>query len=480
MKFISIKISEGVFSRSFDFSEKINLVHSEKNTRGKTTLLRFLLYSIGYPIPNTRNIKFESCDVESVIDCSAGIVTLHRYSQFAIDAEIQGETTTFILPAEQNDLQSILFGTKNKNILNNILGAFYLDQEKGWTLLNRGKVIGSIGFNIEELICGLSDRDCSLLLEEKIRIENEKRKYKSLLSISQFRNDILEEQGDLIGESFEIKERSKIDALIMEQEEIRSELNRINASIRDNRNFVNFISSMRIYVRSKNGEEVLVTKENIVDYNDFLDTLEARKKLLTQKLSMICRQIDNKKQTQKSEEEQLSFYTAPSMLEITGQEIAKLPLDAVVIKRMIDNLDRKLQEVNKKITNNTKFNNLIVDELFTTVNKYAEELDLTKEKQFNDIYLFTHNLKELSGAVMHKTVFAFHLGYIVAIENALGIKLPVILDSPSGKEVDKSNITRMLNILKRDFSDHQIIIASIFNYEFDHIRKIEIINRLIE
>lgn len=62
----------------------------------------------------------------------------------------------------------------------------------------------------------------------------------------------------------------------------------------------------------------------------------------------------------------------------------------------------------------------------------------------------------------------------------LGIKLPIILDSPSGKEVDQANIQLMVNILKRDFSENQIIIASIFQYDFDTVNVIEIVNRLIE
>ena len=94
--------------------------------------------------------------------------------------------------------------------------------------------------------------------------------------------------------------------------------------------------------------------------------------------------------------------------------------------------------------------------------------------------MFTSNLKELSGAVLHKTVFAFRLAYIIEIERVIGVKLPIILDSPSGKEVDQENITLMMGILKRDFSDHQIIIASIFEYDFDPINVIEIVNRLIE
>lgn len=94
--------------------------------------------------------------------------------------------------------------------------------------------------------------------------------------------------------------------------------------------------------------------------------------------------------------------------------------------------------------------------------------------------MFTSNLKELSGAVLHKTVFAFRLAYIKAAEKILDIKLPIILDSPSGKEVDPENIQLMMNILQRDFPKNQIIIASIFTYKFDKVNMIEIKDRLIE
>jgi len=58
--------------------------------------------------------------------------------------------------------------------------------------------------------------------------------------------------------------------------------------------------------------------------------------------------------------------------------------------------------------------------------------------------------------------------------------LPIIFDFPSGKEVDQANIALMMELLKCDFSDHQLIIASIFTYDFDKVNTIEIKERLIE
>ena len=47
--------------RLIDFSSRINLISSSKNSVGKTTLLRFILYGLGFDIPSTRGIQFNHC-----------------------------------------------------------------------------------------------------------------------------------------------------------------------------------------------------------------------------------------------------------------------------------------------------------------------------------------------------------------------------------------------------------------------------------
>lgn len=85
MIFKSIRLKEGFFERAIIFSEGVNLIHSEKNSCGKTTLLRFMLYALGYNIPNTRKIKFDRCEVELVIECeTVGQILLLRHGDIAI------------------------------------------------------------------------------------------------------------------------------------------------------------------------------------------------------------------------------------------------------------------------------------------------------------------------------------------------------------------------------------------------------------
>ncbi len=84
----SIHLKEGLFERNITFSDSANLVFSERNTRGKTTLLRSLLYGLGYSITNTRRLKFDRCEITLTIEAdAAGSVTLFRNNTAFIEAQ---------------------------------------------------------------------------------------------------------------------------------------------------------------------------------------------------------------------------------------------------------------------------------------------------------------------------------------------------------------------------------------------------------
>lgn len=95
------------------------------------------------------------------------------------------------MPEQQEDVLEYLFKNKNTNVIENILGAIYLDQDKGWTFLNRGIVIGSIRFNIESLIAGLAKID---ITEEKKLLgiyEQQLKKYRGLRDINDYQTEFI-------------------------------------------------------------------------------------------------------------------------------------------------------------------------------------------------------------------------------------------------------------------------------------------------
>ena len=477
----SIRIKEGFAERTFDFADSVNLIFSKENSKGKTTLLRFMLYSLGYNIPNTRKIRFDRCEVvTTILVDNVGKMVLSRYSNDFIEATVADEKKTYILPDQLHDLHRIIFGTDNADILNNILGAIYADQEKGWTLLNRGTAIGSIRFNIEELIRGLSGCDCSDLIRKETQLSKELSKYRQMASVAKYREEIVAESGTLVSDSYSVESDATIAQLLMQQKALQSELRRIDKSLSDNKRVRQYVAEMKLTVQLPDGTIFPITADSIVGLADTIDFLIAKRKIVSADLRSAMHQLANVQKAQENESEQLAFFQSESMIDIFDRRIASVPIDAGAIDKEIKRLVKMLKSVREEISRMTKSDTGVVMSLYENMVKYATELGVGNSESIASSYLFTSNLKELSGAVLHKTVFAFRLAYIIEIEKHLGIKLPIILDSPSGKEVDQANIQLMVNILKRDFSGNQIIIASIFKYDFETVNTIEIINRLIE
>ena len=309
MIFQSIRIKEGLYERTFRFASGVNLIFSKENSRGKTTLLRFMLYSLGYSIPNTRNIQFDRCEVETHLLCEkAGDVLLTRLSKDYIEVAIEKETTTYILPDQLHELHEILFGTANADILNNILGAIYADQEKGWTLLNRGTAIGSIRFNIEELIRGLSGCDCADLIRRENQISRELGKYRQMFSIAKYRESVIEESGTLVVDDYAVESDAAIAQLRIRQKALQHELKRIDKALTDNKRFYRFIAEMKLVIQGPDGLYIPVTQENIVGLTDTMDFLATKRKMVSSDLSEILRQLSRYQKEQETEGQQLEFF----------------------------------------------------------------------------------------------------------------------------------------------------------------------------
>ena len=478
MIFKSIFIKEGIYERKVEFKEGVNMIYSEKNSCGKTTLLRLMLYGLGYDVPSTRKLKFNKCYIELDLEIeNLGIIKLIRNKKEFINLIVDENIKTYVLPSQLQELHSLLYNNTNIDIFLNLLGIFYVDQEKGWTMLNRGKIIGSLSFNVESLVRGLGDIDCSELIIKENKINNDLQKYKQMYSVAEYRKLLQLKEKSVIVESYDDVISNELDKLLIQQRELKKELKRIDSTIEDNKKFKKFIEDMKLLVIAQNGEEIRVTEKNILGLEDISELLKVKKIYIVDKYVDIEKKIENLQKEKKREYEQLKFFEDESILDIFDRDILRMQLNHTVINREILRLEQQKSEIREKINKITRSNNKYIKNIMKNIEKYSEELKL--ENVPKD-FLFTSNLKELSGAVLHKFAFIFRLSYILAVEKKLNIKLPIILDSPSGKEVDKDNISLMMNILKRDFPDNQIIIASIFEYNFQEVNKIEIVENLLE
>lgn len=481
MIFNSIEIEEQGVKRLIHFSAKNNLIYSITNSKGKTTLLRILLYSIGYNIPNTKHIKFENCKIRTEITLDKGdMVCFNRCSKDYIVFIKDGIAKTYILPSQEEELHKIIFNAENIDLIKNLLSIFYFDQEKGWTLLNRGVVIGSIRFNIEELIRGIANIDCSDLILQKETKKQTLLKYKQMYSVAKYQETVNKEENCLAEESYNMQIVSKINQCRIQQNLFKKELHRIDGVLNDNRHFRNFISEIGILIKTPNGETVAVTEENIIGLNDAINFLIAKRKIIASQYNELTENIEAYEKEKKFEEQQLSFFDdVETITDIFDKKITNIPINELIVKNEIERLEKDIADINCRIKNLTRTASTTISSIFGNAQKYLLEFNIDVNS-ISEKYLFTSNLKELSGAILHKTVFAFRLACLLEVEKHLNIKIPIILDSPSGKEIDGQNIQKMIDILNRDFSENQIIIASIFEYGLTDVNKVEIKNRLVE
>ncbi|WP_060863376.1 hypothetical protein [Paenibacillus riograndensis] len=231
-------------------------------------------------------------------------------------------------------------------------------------------------------------------------------------------------------------------------------------------------------VKDDSGTNIPVTKETIVHFEDTQIYIETKYSMTKLKLATIKKELAKLNQQLIESQNLIDVQTE---IEKFDNQIAAININPARVEKIIAQLHSENYIIKKNIKDKITVNNKIINNLHETITKYAEKLDVLHLIDPRDDYIFTKALKSLCGAVLHKIVFSFKMAYILEIQKILGIKLPIVLDSPSGREMDQRNIKETMDILKKDFSENQIIIASIFKYpDLEPLHIIELNNRVFE
>lgn len=477
MKIEYLKIFDDKKCYKYEFASK-SLIYSKDNSKGKTTLLRFILYALGYQIPATEGIgDFERFNFEIKIINEKEIIIYRKAN--SVKVVIGDANYDYIVPSQENELFSLIFGIDNITVLNNLLAVYYIDQEKGWTLLNRGKIIGNNRFNIEEFIAGISGININNLLDEKRVVNNEIKKYRYFKNVL----DINSEFDDEVDDNVPKYESNSMDELISEQKELELELKKtendrkkIEKILANNKSFADMIEDYGIMVSYK-GEEFCLTKDNLLDFKNNQDLLriqanncKVKENKIKEKLGLILRTINEKN----------SLFSMDDILDNMEKVIDSTGVDITQIDKIIRQLTNKRNTINNQIKDKLVFNNNQLLRFYEIINDYSIELGISEfVSNKGPRFVLTNQLKGLSGRVLAQISYIFKLSYIKNIEEIFGITLPIIIDSPRTNELSEDSTNDMLKILKRDFSNHQIIVASIYNNDVINFKEINLDNGLL-
>ena len=446
--------------KTIDLRKDACIFYSEQNSTGKTTLMRALLHTFGFAIPSTELVRFFDYEFEMRI--------LHHNKEYVLYRKgnlLKINEAEFDLPMEQQAAHAYLFGIGNAEILSNLLGTIYFDQEKGWTLLNRGTIIGTNRFTIESFFRGLKEDESSESYELVAKISSLDKKiaqYKLMLNVAEYQSAINETVNEKLDyQSYDQEIEISLLDLKMQLSKLESELASLDDVIRTNKNFSEYIEKRRLFVRNPiDNSPIPVTKETLLEYQNVSEINDARRSMLVASRNSLKRKIAT---LESQQEKQISFLNTSFVDEELTRRMADIKgISAVQVKATMENAKKQRRELVNILRARTKHDNPWIDEAYKLISKYTEELGIPFDYKID---IFTHNLKEKSGAILHKMVFAYKMAYIKLISKKLGYNLPIFCDSPSGREVEKKTVDEMLKILQRDFSEHQLIIASIYKYE---------------
>ena len=459
IKSISLQHNNAFKLKKIDFADKINIIYSKENSTGKTTLIRAMLHTLGFSIPNTELVRFDNYDFKLDIEHNGTDYNVERKSELLI---INGQE--FDLPIDQRAAHTFLFDINNAETLFNLLGTIYFDQEKGWTLLNRGTIIGTNRFYIESFFRGLNEdeSDESYQIVERVVALNKKiAQYKLMLNVAEYQASINQDvEQKLDYQTYQQGLDSKLIEKRMQLQSVETELSRLNDVMKKNKHFSDYIEMKRVFVKNpEGGVPIRVTKETLFDYNEIEEVNSARKSMLITERNALKRQIAS---VEASQERQITMIDLPTAdIEMTSRLASITGISSIEVDAMLKKFKKEKENLSEALKERTRQNNKWVDDAYRIINDYAKELGIPIDYKID---IFTRNLKGKSGAILHKMVFIYKLAYIHLLSQKIGYHIPIFCDSPSGREVKRETIEEMLSVLKRDFSAHQIFISSINKY----------------
>lgn len=467
MRIESLSVRKGFSTATFDFDPGWTVVHSNANNVGKTTLLRGILYGMGEDVPSTSRLGFEELETRlDLVNEAGGRIRIVRSSSHRAQVLRQsGAARSLTLPLEIAELRHVVYGAENPLVLENILGAWYVEQDHGWTMACEGPVIGRIYFSAKRLVEGLCGADFEERRAECGRLEDELKRLRVIREVLRYREStealqdaiILDEPGD--PECSETLEEERA-GLVARRSALGREIAGIEDSLRDDARFGEYVENMKLRVKAPSGEVVKVTRESLCLYSDNMRLLEARRSLLEEERREVngrIRAIDS------------LLKADPSLLRAARTQVRSVALsEELGLGIDVRRLDATIKDLSSKRRRMKE--ELERTRALAVSDKQALLLEFTKDcasalgvvETFIEcgLYPSRDKLSSVSGAERMLLTLSYRLGCVKLLESVLGIKLPFVMDSVRAQELDEGRFKKVTDLLKGEFADHQVIVAS--------------------
>ena len=443
------------YDGGLDYKGKIifdrkSIISSKYNKKWKSTLLRVILYALGFEVVRTNgianldlktNIKILTDDLEEI--------QIFRNNEKVILEESSSDRKRELhLPEDQEVLQSTFFDFNNGKLLENFLGTFYFEQGRGYSLINNGVVTPKNRFNLKELVTQLVPE-----VEEKLKeIEKKEitiRRNKAAINAI---NAVLKDNDNFIEEDNQDEITiQNINSLKFKLKQLKRKKRTILESIEDNNKLLEYIGKLKLRLRLSDKSVVVVTSDKIEGMENISNYLISEKTVVNNQIK------ETKQLIYKNEEAIKKKYTNRDIAKFSIPQAFNFEKNKAMLK-YLNKQDEELALQKKELLRKNSYQEL-QDRIYKLYTEYASELNISNWLK-NGIFS-SKNISGLTGTEQEFTAISIRLAALKLIEEFTKVNLPIILDSPF-QELDTKNKKLLVDFLENEFSEkHQFIITSV-------------------
>lgn len=456
----------GLETNSFSFINNFNLLSSNGiNSRGKTSLIKFLIWGLGYNISFTKSFNRQTSEVKLLLLNNKQVIHTDRVFD-RIKIRKNNTMKEFHLPKQESNCIQYLFGFNNTYLEDQLIGLFYFDQDQGLKEWNRGKVVQSLNYDktyrlsIEQILFGLINLDYSKYHKRELKLCHEQAHIKKLIkSVTPF---IKSSSMD----KFNFNEAKRINNNIYKTNTILQRLKKFykiyTESRKKEKKVFKLLKVLNLYIENPNpnGNPIPVKKENIIknnlrdlqlsyiskSYRIRIHDIRKHLKILNSKRnSLIKLRINNTSNYDKD------YLNAQKEVALSGLNIRHL-------KNNQENLNSNRKKIHKKIYN-ILVNNQYYNKIWNTAHKLSQNLTIKNYFSIKKNKILYKSIP-YSGAQRSLIIFIYRLAIYSTVMSHLQINIPIILDSPGSQEMDNKNLNSLLRTIIKEMPKTQLIVAS--------------------
>lgn len=463
----SIKINYANTPSKEYFFEKTNLLSSNGvNSKGKTSLIRFIIWGLGFNVALTN--EFMSMYAETSLVLSSPSLILTRKGNHMNLSE-KGVEQGFELPSQENTLMSYLFPDVPEKIVDQLLGFMYFDQDGGYRAWNRNYVTQRLKqertykISIEALLASLGNIDYEKYEEKGKRLKKVKEETSGFTELIAVVSDIKkrnnEEKNVDISEIQQLNDEISKKQLRLKQVAEKRKIYAIN--LKDQVQFKQLLKKLSLKVNI-DGRIIDVTDSNIVQNKYLKVQLTEYEKHYKYLEKNLISEISSLKA-----QREVLLDTAPdpnSLFEVSNNfsHLQQLISVSGITIEDVQNATEDIINASKKVNEDYRYELKRTDaynDIWNTIVSLAQKVDLTDAINYKRNGLLDQHIS-YSGAKRSLIVMTYRLGIMKYLYERFNIMPPIILDSPASQEMDEANLNKLLRMVINEFPGFQIIVAT--------------------